>query len=327
MTPVSTTTQAILMLVAPLWAGGHTEPSLPLTGPEYRRLAQALRQRSRGPGDLLAPAAPELLSSLAGQFNRQRLEQLLGRGLQLALALEQWQQRSIQVLSRADAAYPPRLKQVLGPRCPVLLYVCGPGELLQGGGLAVVGSRNASPALLAYTRQVGALAAAAGTVVVSGGARGVDRTSMQAAATAGGAVVGVLPHGLAQAVLQRDHRNALRAQALLLCSPSDPEARFTAGQALARNKVIYALADAALVVEAETGKGGTWSGAQEQLQQFGKVPIYTRSRGPASAGLEALGVRGAQPWPEPQDVKEFRTVMQALPAAGATPPAPPTQHL
>ena len=320
MTTVSATTKAVLMLVAPLAAGGHTEPHLPLTGPEYKRLAQALRLRDRGPGDLLAPGAAELLSSLAGQFHRPRLEELLGRGLQLALALELWQQRSIQVLSRADAAYPPRLKHVLGPRCPVLLYVCGNLELLQRGGLAVVGSRNASPALLAYTRQVGARAAAAGYTVVSGGARGVDQTSMQAAATAGGAVVGVLPHGLAQAVLQRDYRNALRAQQLLLCSPYDPEARFTAGQALGRNKVIYGLAEAALVVEAAVGRGGTWRGAQEQLQQFRTVPltvpIYTRNRGPASAGLEALGALGAPPWPEPQDVKEFRTVMQARPVTG-----------
>ena len=316
MATVSATTKAVLMLVAPLLAGGHTAPSLPLTTPEYRRLAQALRRLDRCPGDLLAPGAPELLQNLESQFNRPRLEQLLGRGLQLTLALEQWQQRSIQVLSRADAAYPHRLKHVLGHSCPVLLYVCGHLELLQRGGLAVVGSRNASPALLAYTRQVGALAAGAGTVVVSGGARGVDQTSMQAAATAGGAVVGVLPHGLAQAVLQRDHRDAILAQELLLCSPYDPGARFTAWQALGRNKVIYALAAAALVVEAETGKGGTWRGAQEQLLQFGKVPIYTRSRGPASAGLEALGALGAQPWPEPQDVAEFRTVMHSGPVIG-----------
>ena len=316
MTTVAATTKAILMLVAPLWAGGHTEPSLPLKGTEYRRLAQALRQRDRCPGDLLGPEAPALLDSLAAHCDRTRLEQLLGRGLQLALALEHWQQRSIQVLSRADAAYPSRLKHVLGHSCPVLLYVCGHLDLLQRGGLAVVGSRNARAYQLAYTRAVGALAVGAGYPLVSGGARGVDRAGMQAAATAGGPVVGVLPHNLEQAVLQRDHRNAILRQELLLCSPFDPEARFTAWQALGRNKVIYALADAALVVEAETGKGGTWRGAKEQLQQFGKVPIYTRSRGPASAGLEALGALGAQPWPEPQDVKEFRTAMQAVPVTG-----------
>ena len=316
MTTVSATTQAILMLGAPLLAGGHTAPRLPLTGTEYRRLAPALRQRDCCPGDLLAPAAAELLSSLEDQFDRPRREKLLGRGRQLALAREQWQQRSIQVLSRADAAYPQRLKQVLGHSCPVLLYVCGHLDLRQRGGLAVVGSRNASPYLLAYTRQVGAWAAAAGCGVVSGGARGVDQTSMQAAGTAGGQVVGVLPHDLGRAVLQRDNRDALLTQELLLCSPYDPGARFTAWQALGRNKVIYALAAAALVVEAETGQGGTGRGATEQLQQFGKVPIYTRSRGPASAGLEALGALGAQPWPEPQDVTEFSTVMPAVPVTG-----------
>ena len=311
MPTVSATTKAVLLLVAPLWAGGHTVPNLPLTAAEYRRLAQALRQLERCPGDLLGPEAPALLDSLAAHCARPRLEQLLGRGLQLALALEHWQQRSIQVLSRADAAYPSRLKHVLGHSCPVLLYVCGHLDLLQRGGLAVVGPRNATAYQLAYTRAVGALAAGAGYSIVSGGARGVDQASMQAAGAAGGPVIGVLPHGLAQAVLQRDHRDALLAEELLLCSPSDPGARFTAWQALGRNKVIYALAAAALVVEAETGKGGTWRGAKEQLQQFGRVPIYTRSRGPASAGLEALGALGAQPWPEPQNAAEFGTVMQS----------------
>ena len=186
MPTVSATTKAILLLVAPLWAGGHTVPNLPLTAAEYRRLAQALRQLDRCPGDLLGLEAPALLDSLAAHCDRTRLEQLLGRGLQLALALEHWQQRSVHVLSRADAAYPSRLKHVLGHSCPIVLYVCGPVELLQRGGLAVVGSRNATAYQLAYTRAVGALAAGAGYPLVSGGARGVDRAGMQAAATAGG---------------------------------------------------------------------------------------------------------------------------------------------
>ena len=60
-----------------------------------------------------------------------------------------------------------------------------------------------------------------------------------------------------------------------------------------RNKLIYALADAALVVNSDLNKGGTWTGAIEQLERLKLVPVFVRSTGETSAGLEALRKRGA----------------------------------
>lgn len=76
-----------------------------------------------------------------------------------------------------------------------------------------------------------------------------------------------------------------------------------------RNKVIYALADAALVINAEVNKGGTWAGAKEQLKMLRLVPIYVRSTGEASKGLEALKSMGAQPWPNPEDAGGLEAVL------------------
>lgn len=309
MVDISPTTQAILMLVAPLLAGGRTQAGLLLTPKEYTRLVQTLRRLDSQPGDLLGNEASELLDALAGDFDRDRLGRLLARGMQVSLALEQWQRLSIQVISRADPLYPRRLKKSLGYRSPSLLYLCGNASLLNKGGLAVVGSRKADTDLLAYTRDLGALAAAAGCTIVSGGARGVDQAGMQGAAAAGGKVVGVLAHNLARAVMQRDNRNALMNHELLLCSPFDPTAGFQAWQAMDRNKLIYALADAALVVQSDVGKGGTWGGAKEQIRKFRCVTVYTRTAGPPSPGLAALRNLGADSWPEPRDVDAFRTVM------------------
>ena len=67
-----------------------------------------------------------------------------------------------------------------------------------------------------------------------------------------------------------------------------------------RNKVIYALAEASLVVDADVNRGGTWAGAVEQLKKY-SVPVFVRSNGDPSAGLEALLDRGAHRWPEPED--------------------------
>ena len=54
-----------------------------------------------------------------------------------------------------------------------------------------------------------------------------------------------------------------------------------------RNKLIYALADAALVVSSDYEKGGTWAGAVEQLEKLQFVPVYIRSNGEIGKGLEA----------------------------------------
>lgn len=311
MIDISPTTKAILLLVAPLLAGGQQRPGSLLTPTEYTRLAKSLRQLDCQPEDLLSKKASKLISKLEEDFDRDRLNHLLNRGMQLALALEHWHRSSIHVISRADTTYPQRLKKSLRHRSPSLLYLCGNVELLHGGGLAVVGSRQASADLLAYSRRVGELAAAAKCTIVSGGAKGVDQASMQGAAQSGGQVIGVLPNDLERAVMHRDHRNALMDQDLLLCSPFDPASRFQAWQAMDRNKLIYALSDAALVVQSAKGKGGTWNGAKEQLRKFNCVPVYTRVKGPQSSGLIALRDIGALDWPEPDDAGTFRAAMES----------------
>ena len=78
------------------------------------------------------------------------------------------------VVSRADAEYPRRLKTRLKDDAPPVLYGCGETAMLDtGGGLAVVGSRHVDDALVAYTEDIGRLAAKAWRTLVSGGARGI----------------------------------------------------------------------------------------------------------------------------------------------------------
>ena len=308
---ISPNTQAILMLVSPLLAGGFTEPKLLLTHREYTDLVKMLQQIGRQPADLLdKKIASDVLYTLeARHFDRKRLERLLGRGVQLGLALDHWQQRSIQVISRADDLYPQRLKKALQHQAPALLYVCGENiDLLQSGGLAVVGSRDVDAELLAYARNVGELAACADCTIVSGGAKGVDQAAMQGSAAADGSVIGVVANNLETVVMC--NRNDLMKQRLLLCSPFDPAMRFQAWRAMERNKLIYALSDAALVVESDVGKGGTWQGAVEQIQKLKVVPVYTRTSGPDSAGLKALRAQGAHRWPEFDNKENLRAFMQ-----------------
>jgi DNA processing protein len=309
MTPVlSSNAQAILLLTAPLIAGRSAlSPDL-LTPGEYKRLARHLREIQRQPADLVSSEAVDLLRACEPVIAESRLQRLLARGFLLSQVLERWQARAIWVVSRADADYPRRLKARLREDAPAVLYGCGDISLLGSGGVAVVGSRHVDDSLIHYTMAVGRLAARAGRSLVSGGARGIDQAAMRGALEAGGKVVGVLADSLERTTLDREHRNLLLDGKLVLISPYDPSAGFNVGNAMQRNKLIYALADAALVVSSDLNKGGTWAGAIEQLDKLKFVPVYVRSTGESSAGLDALQKKGAIPWPNPQDSDSFDAV-------------------
>ena len=179
----------------------------------------------------------------------------MGRGFLLSQAIERWQARAIWVVSRADADYPRRLKTRLKDDAPPILYGCGDAAILDTGGLAVVGSRHVDDALVEYTEGIGRLAARARRTLVSGGARGIDQAAMRGALEAGGKVAGVLADSLERTALNREHRNFLMDGQLVLISPYDPSAGFNVGHAMQRNKLIYALADAALVVNSDYREG------------------------------------------------------------------------
>jgi predicted Rossmann fold nucleotide-binding protein DprA/Smf involved in DNA uptake len=164
--------------------------------------------------------------------------------------------------------------------------------LLNGGGLAVIGSRNVNDEDLAYSRNLGALAAGEGYSIVSGGARGVDEASMLGALEAEGTVIGVLADSLLRACTSAKYRKYLLANNLVLISTFYPEAGFNAGNAMQRNKYIYCLSDAAIAVQSGT-KGGTWSGAMENLKKQW-VPLWVKRTADTLAGNSAI-VTGSLP--------------------------------
>lgn len=325
--PLTSNTQAILLLTAPLIAGrGETSRDL-LSSSEYNRLARILRENQKQPADLLAPDAQELIDLCAQPFGRARLDALLGRGFLLSQAVERWNARAIWVISRADARYPKRLKARLKEDAPPLLYGCGDIALLEKGGLAVVGSRHVDDELVSFTETVGRLSAEAHRTIISGGAKGIDRAAMQGALMAGGDVAGVMADSLEGAALTRDNREPLMEGRLVLISPYDPAAGFNVGHAMQRNKLIYAVADAALVVTSDFEKGGTWAGAIEQLERLRFVPIFVCNGAKAGKGNSALLNRGGKPWPNPQSSDELELALAAAAESVATEPKQETLPL
>src|ERR1039457_1808365 len=207
--PLTTNTQAILLLTAPLITGPKDASVDLLTLSEYNRLARILREKQKQPANLIGSDAEALIEPCAQPFGRGRLDALLGRGFLLSQAVERWNTWAIWVISRADSRYPKRLKARLKEDAPPLLYGCGEIALLEKGGLAVVGSRHVDDELISFTENVGRLTAKAHRTIISGGAKGIDRAAMHGALLADGDVAGVMADSLERAALARDNREPL----------------------------------------------------------------------------------------------------------------------
>lgn len=291
---LTTTAQAIILLTS--YFGKHDKDAAkPLTNAEWARFAMWLRDGKLSPADLLDNNKKALLSQWRDPKNKvtqERIEALLKRGHSMALALEKWSRSGLWVITRADKEnYPKRLLHQLGNQAPPVLYGCGDKALLKAGGIAVVGSRNASLADLAYAERVGSKAASAGLGTVSGGARGVDESSMLGAMNAGGTVVGILADSLLKASTSAKYRSGLMNGNVVLVSPFNPEAGFNRFNAMDRNKYIYCLADTSLVVHSGA-KGGTWEGAIQNLKK-GWVPTWVKQTQDSTAGNAGIVAAGA----------------------------------
>ena len=115
--------------------------------------------------------------------------------------------------------------------------------------------------------------------------------------TLGGIVIGVLSDMLLRRSVMREARSALADGRLLLVSPCHPEAGFTVGKAMGRNKLIYTLADFGLVVSAEHKKGGSWEGAIEALKRKPGRPVFVRMSDRVPLGNRKLVDLGGVPFP------------------------------
>lgn len=305
--PLTLNTTAILLLTAPLILERTSSEANPLTPGEFRRFRGRLQEQSEPLEGLTSSQADQLIQiGCQTDMDTERVRQLLGRGFLLTQVLERWAAMSIWVMCDEDEGYPERYHERLGPNAPPILYGCGDVSILQTGGLAIVGSRNISQQILDYAEDAGRLAARAGCTVISGGAKGVDQAAMRGGLSGGGLVAGVLADSLERSITVAEHRHMIMEQQLVLISPYDPKAGFNVGNAMQRNKLVYALADAGLVVNCDLEKGGTWAGAVEQLPKPGRstmpyTTIYVRGTGDSLEALKVLQAKGAQPWPEPED--------------------------
>lgn len=238
----------------------------------YLALPSADGEKTLEPGDLLAIG-----------FDRETAERtvaLLSEEAALDRYLEKAAILGCVPITRANPEYPLLLRKRLGLDCPGCLWLKGDLSLLEYPAVSLVGSRDLKTENERFAREAGHQAAIQGYVLISGNARGADRTAQQACLDAGGKVISVVADELCS------HRET---DGILYISEEDYDAPFSSHRALSRNRVIHALGMVTVAAQCTLGKGGTWDGSTRNLRH-GWSPLFLfRDGSEASLELEQMG--------------------------------------
>ena len=301
---------AILLLTARL-GKSLQESEEPLTPKEWSRLASWMKENEFAAECILDRDFPNLVKEWKDKrITSYRIEHLLKRKVKLGLKIENWERAGIWVSTISDSDYPGKLKQRLGDNAPPVLFGCGDKSLLNQKSIAVVGSRNTDANKEKYSRKIVNALVEQDYCVVSGGAKGIDQCAMMAAIKNDGNAVGVLANNLLRSTTLSDFRKSITSGNLALISHVNPESGFSVGNAMARNKYIYCLSEAAIVVESGDGDhGGTWNGAIENLQASWKIPVLAKMDGNAK-----LAENEGAYWLTGEIVENLENFIESLPS-------------
>jgi DNA processing protein len=227
------------------------------------------------------------------------------------------------------AAFPIRdadaLDEVFEAKLPAVLL--GEGDrtdAFDAPRIAIVGTRAATPMGIADAREIAMFCARAGITVVSGLAIGIDAAAHEGALEGGGLTVGVVATGLDITYPRRHDRLYARVREHGVIVGEQPYGTPPLSwQFPIRNRIIAALADAVVIVEAARA-GGAQHTAKYALQ-FGRdlYALPGSRRNPAAAGCNALLADGAMPLLEPADVLGGIGKLGTLPGMWAPAPRPP----
>ena len=183
-------------------------------------------------------------------------------------------------VSRASEKYPLAVRKRLGLDAPGCLWAKGDISILDNQAVSLVGSRALREENRKFAEIAGREVAHQGYTLVSGNARGADRTAQDACLAAGGKVISIVADELEKYPLTEN---------VLYLSEDGFDLPFSSARALSRNRVIHSLGYITLVAQCDLGTGGTWDGTVKNLQK-GWSPVFCFSDGsPAMTELSQLG--------------------------------------
>lgn len=235
----------------------------PLTTAQMRCLADRTWQLDAAEAQRDLTLA-DLMALGYGRPMAQRILDLLSQEAELDHYLRKAARAHCLPLTRVSPGYPLDLRRRLGLDSPGILWAKGDPRFLESPRIALVGSRDLREENRAFAAEAGHQAALQEMCLVSGNARGADRTAQESCLRHGGRVISVVADELL--------RHSLRENVLYL-SEDDYDLPFSATRALSRNRCIHALAPKVLVCQATCGMGGTWDGTVKNLR-FGWSNVF-----------------------------------------------------
>ena len=193
-----------------------------------------------------------------------------------------------------DEGYPQQLGD-LAASSPIL-FCWGDRNIFKLPSIGMCGARNVTELGLKAAGLCGEEAQASGLTVVSGYAKGIDTEAHLAALRSGGKTIVVLPEGFDHFRVKRDFpRELFRAENVLVISQFAPRQPWSASGAMTRNRLIYGLGVALIVIEAGE-KGGTLAAGEGALQR-GRPVLVLDFDGSTPAGNRILAEKGGVPIP------------------------------
>ena len=262
--------QAILILCSNLCVGECIEPLKPS---EWKILAKTILEKNLTPGDLIDMDLLSLRTSLGcDELFAERLERLIGRSASLFFEISKYENIGISIITRADKDYPQKLKKKLGDSCPPYFYYAGDLSLLNKRAVGFVGSRHLNEEDIDFETRLVKEAVKLKNVIVSGGARGADSVSETIALNNRGCMIEFLSDSMLRKLQKSEIIKAIQKGKLLILSVPNPDAGFNVGNAMNRNKYIYAQSNAVIAVKS-INRGGTWNGVIESIKH-GICPVY-----------------------------------------------------
>lgn len=261
---MNTNSAAIIAICSHLCVGENVRPFEP---GEWSKLAAMLHSQNLQPKDLLTFSSGDFMNNFGFDSEQsERLSRLIGRGGSIAFEIEKYENMGIKIVTRSDEDYPKKLKRTLKNQCPPLFYYTGELTLAGKPFVGFIGSRDINRNDISFAQKTIDKVIARGFGVVSGGARGIDSVSRARALEGGGAVTEYISDSLVKKIKDKEIINAIKSGKLVIMSVVKPDAGFNAGIAMMRNKYIYAHSMGTVVVKSDYNKGGTWSGATENLK-------------------------------------------------------------
>ena len=223
---------------------------------------------------------------------QRRVTDLLNNSAVLSLYIEDLRKKGVNITTIYEEDYPEVLKNKLGRKAPLILYYAGDLSLLNYRLIGFVGSRDCDDEAKRFTRKMVQNLVLENYGVVSGGARGIDSISEEKALNNSGIAVSIVSDSLLKKIKDPFKRRKIISGDYLMISPFNPSIEFQAYNAMARNKYIYILSEAVVVVSS-SDSGGTWTGAVENLKH-NYQKMYVRFDSSVPIGNKKLISLGAE---------------------------------